>query len=29
MSTNKHSVRYDEEFKRTIVNLYQNGGKTQ
>jgi len=29
MSTNNCSVRYDEEFKRTIVNLYQNGGKTQ
>lgn len=29
MSTNNRSVRYDEEFKRTIVNLYQNGGKTQ
>lgn len=29
MSTNKHGTRYDEEFKRTIVNLYQNGGKSQ
>ncbi len=29
MSTDKRSVRYDEEFKRTLVNLYQNGGKTQ
>ena len=29
MSTNKYSMRYDEEFKRTIVNLYHNGGKTQ
>ena len=29
MSTDKRSVRYDEDFKRTPVNLYQNGGKTQ
>ena len=29
MSTDKRSVRYDEEFKRTLVNLYQNGSKTQ
>lgn len=29
MSTNKHGTRYDEDFKRTIVNLYQNGGKSQ
>ena len=29
MSTDNHGIRYDEEFKRTIVNLYQNGGKTQ
>ncbi len=29
MSTGNRSVRYDEEFKRTLVNLYQNGGKTQ
>ena len=29
MSTNKHVPRYDEEFKRTLVNLYQSGGKTQ
>lgn len=29
MSTDARSVRYDEEFKRTLVNLYQNGGKTQ
>lgn len=29
MSTENHGIRYDEEFKRTIVNLYQNGGKTQ
>ena len=29
MSTNKSYTRYDEEFKRTLVNLYQSGGKTQ
>ena len=29
MSTNKRGARYDEEFKRTLVNLYQSGGKTQ
>lgn len=29
MSTNKRTNRYDEEFKRTLVNLYQSGGKTQ
>ncbi len=29
MSTDKRATRYDEEFKRTLVNLYQNGGKTQ
>ena len=29
MSTNKRGTRYDEEFKRTLVNLYQSGGKTQ
>ena len=29
MSTNKRGTRYDEEFKRTIVNLYQNGTKSQ
>lgn len=29
MSTGNRSVRYDEEFKRALVNLYQNGGKTQ
>ena len=29
MSTDKRSVRYDEDFKRTLVNLYQTGGKTQ
>lgn len=25
MSANKYGTRYDEEFKRTTVNLYQNG----
>ena len=29
MSTNNSYTRYDEEFKRTLVNLYQSGGKTQ
>ena len=29
MSTNKRRNRYDEEFKRTLVNLYQNGNKSQ
>ena len=29
MSTNKRGTRYDEEFKRILVNLYQTGGKTQ
>ena len=29
MSTNKSYTRYDEEFKRALVNLYQSGGKTQ
>ena len=29
MSTNKRGTRYDEEFKHTLVNLYQTGGKTQ
>jgi pli0077 protein len=29
MSTNKRGTRYDEEFKRTLVNLYQNGSKSQ
>lgn len=27
MSTNKHTTRYDEKFKRTLVGLYQSGGK--
>ena len=29
MSTSKRGTRYDEEFKRTLVNLFQAGGKTQ
>ena len=29
MSTGNPGCRYDEEFKHTLVNLYQNGGKTQ
>lgn len=29
MSKSNHGVRYDEEFKRTLVNLYQSGGQTQ
>ena len=29
MSTNKRGTRYAEEFKRTLVNLYQNGNKSQ
>ena len=29
MSTHKCGVRYDEDFKRTLVNLYQNGNKSQ
>ena len=29
MSTDKRATRYDESFKKTLVNLYQNGGKTQ
>lgn len=29
MSTDKRSLRHDEDFKRTLVILYQNGGKTQ
>lgn len=29
MSTNKTGNRYDEEFKRTLVNLCQNGSKSQ
>jgi hypothetical protein len=29
MSTDKRGTRYDEDFKRFLVNLYQNGGETQ
>ena len=29
MTTNNRETRYDEDFKRTLVNLYQSGGKTQ
>ena len=29
MSTKNRGTRYDEEFKRTLVNLYQSGSKTQ
>ena len=29
MSTNSKGIRYDEDFKRTLVNLHQSGGKTQ
>ena len=29
MSTNNKGIRYDEDFKRTLVNLHQSGGKTQ
>ena len=29
MSTSKTGNRYDEDFKRTLVNLYQSGGKSQ
>ena len=29
MSTKNRGIRYDEEFKRTLVNLYQNGNKSQ
>jgi transposase len=29
MSTSKTGTRYDEDFKRTLVNLYQSGSKTQ
>ena len=29
MSKSNHGVRYDEKFKRTLVNLYQSVGKTQ
>ena len=29
MSTNNNGIRYDEDFKRTLVNLYQSGRKTK
>lgn len=29
MSTSKTGIRYDEDFKRTLVNLYQYGNKSQ
>lgn len=29
MPTSKTGNRYDEEFKRTLVNLYQSSGKSQ
>lgn len=29
MSTSKTGNRYDEEFKRTLVNLYQSSDKSQ
>ena len=29
MSTSKTANRYGEDFKRTLVNLYQSGGKSQ
>lgn len=29
MSTGKTGNRYDEDFKRTLVNLYPSGGKSQ
>lgn len=29
MSTSNRGTRYDEDFKRTLVNLYQSGGNTQ
>lgn len=29
MSTSKTGNQYDEEFKRTLVNLYQSSGKSQ
>ncbi len=29
MSTSKTANRYDEDFKRTLVNLYQPAGKSQ
>jgi transposase len=29
MATNNRGNRYDEDFKRTLVNLYQSGDKSQ
>ncbi len=29
MSTSKTGTQFDEDFKRTFVNLYPSGGKTQ
>ena len=29
MSTGKTGNRYDEDFKRTLINLYQSGSKSQ
>lgn len=29
MSTSNRGTRYDEDFKRTLVNIYNNGGKSQ
>lgn len=29
MPTNNKGIRYNEDFKRTLVNLYQSGDKTQ
>ena len=29
MSTSNKGIRYAKDFKRTLVNLYQAGGKTQ
>lgn len=29
MSTGKTGTRYDEDFKRTLVNFYQSGDKTK
>ena len=29
MSTSNKGIRYDDDFKHTLGNLYQAGGKTQ
>ena len=29
MSTNKRGTKYDEDFKRTLLTLYQASSKTQ